>query len=232
VYQAVLARSTIGLSPNAFGDTPVRLTFTSDGGPVRLSCPLELGSTAPDLVHARFAVDGVPVGAEYPLTMPGGTYAVVPMEDVLTGLAPGPHTVTVQAESQITGTIGTGLVAGTTLTAIDFHAFPSGGSQPPPPGGQPLSPPQVDGVSGPTTGGPGKLFAFVPLATDPNGGALLYFWRVTHKGKTVARGSGGSFRFRAKGTGRYQLILTVVDAAGLSTTFPVTIQVRHQGGKQ
>jgi hypothetical protein len=136
-FTTTFSSSSFPAVGGAYQDVGSPLTFTADGSPVRLSAAVQISnqsSTIPALQQlVRLTVDGAPVGKERYVTVAASGYAEVSLEELVSGLAPGAHTVGVQAEDPA-GEPPVRIDAGSTINAVQFRTI----VVPPPP---PSSPP-------------------------------------------------------------------------------------------
>jgi hypothetical protein len=123
----MLSSSATGLFPpvdNSFHDAGNTLTFTAGGSPVRLSGIVQLTDfqAAPDLqVSYHLLLDGVQLGQDHYTTVPYNCYVEVALEELLSGLAPGDHTLRVEVNDQST----TLRIDNSTLNVEEFHDLSS-----------------------------------------------------------------------------------------------------------
>ncbi|HWB11202.1 MAG TPA: hypothetical protein VG826_18380 [Pirellulales bacterium] len=113
------------VNDDQYHDTSFSLTFVADGSPVRLSMPLQVTnkSATNDQMFFRFTVDGKGLSEHWANVDASVGYNDIDMEDFLTGLTAGSHTVVLQERSAQPMRIDDG----PTLSIMQFEAIPKVG---------------------------------------------------------------------------------------------------------
>jgi hypothetical protein len=129
IFSASFASSTPLPNGSDWRDVGDHLTIMADGSPLRLSASVQVASTSSTFavpqVQMRLMVDGVPIGVERWETLPASGYLGTYLEDSVAALAPGPHTIGVQARVS-SDDPSVNINAGSTINAVQFRNRPGG----------------------------------------------------------------------------------------------------------
>jgi hypothetical protein len=124
LFSSSFTANTFPPVDGAYHDVGSPLSFTGDGSPVRLSAAVQItnqSSVAPSLqVIVQLTVDGTAVGHGRYVTVAANGYAEANLEELVTGLAPGSHTVRVQIDDPV-GEPAVRIDDGSTINAVQFR---------------------------------------------------------------------------------------------------------------
>jgi hypothetical protein len=126
-FSSTFTSNSFPTANGAYHDVGDPLSFTGDGSPVRLSAAVQLGDIAasePSLqVFVQLTVDGTMVGHARYVTVPPNGYAEANLEELVTGLAAGSHTVRLQFDDIGRDVPAVGIGANSTINALQFRTI-------------------------------------------------------------------------------------------------------------